>query len=228
MTFKGMLEPCLNNGYVRLVDYMGDDLSIIRAARVSYNADYRTGKEEGKDEALLRYLLKNKHTSPFESVTFTFEIKCPLFIARQWHRHRTWAYNEVSARYTELPEDFYVPERKHITTQSIDNKQMRTAVEHEDSEHIQLLIQDHCMESFELYRKLLKLGTPREIARSILPLATFTRFFGTVNLHNLLHFLDLRLHEHAQYEIRVYAQAIQDLIGYVVPKVVEIQYGKTA
>ena len=99
----------LDHGYVRLVDHMGSDLSVVRAARVSYDADWRTGEDEGKDAKLIHYLMKNHHTSPFESVTFTFEVKAPIFVFRQWHRHRTWAFNEVSARYSKLPEEFYVP-----------------------------------------------------------------------------------------------------------------------
>ena len=116
----------LDHGLVRLVDHMGDDLSIVRAARVSYDADWRTGDDAGKDEKLIRYLMRNRHTSPFEAVVFTFEVKAPLFVLRQWQRHRTWSYTEVSARYSELPDEFYVPDVAGITTQSASNKQMRT------------------------------------------------------------------------------------------------------
>lgn len=123
----------LDHGFVRLVDSMGSDLSIIRSARVSYDAEWRTGEDEGKDEKLIRYLWKNNHVSPFESVTFTFEIAGPIFVIRQWQRHR-WSYNEVSARYSELPEEFYVPEPRHITTQSSNNKQMRTDEQHKNAE----------------------------------------------------------------------------------------------
>lgn len=214
----------LDHGFVRLVDYMGNDLSIVRAARVSYDADWRTGDDDKKDEKLIAYLLRNKHTSPFESVVFTFEIKCPIFVARQWHRHRTWAYNEVSARYTELPEEYYVPEPEFVGKQSKDNKQVRDlgivdnmSQELTDAAANSFLIKDACEESFKIYHALLERGVPRELARSVLPVATYTRYFGTVNLHNLLHFLSLRLHPHAQYEIRVYAQAIVDIISQIVP-----------
>jgi thymidylate synthase (FAD) len=220
----------LDYGHVRLFESMGSDLSIVRNARVSYDAEWRSGADEGKDEKLIRYLLRNKHTSPFECVTFTFDIKCPLFVARQWHRHRTWSYNEVSARYTELPEEYYVPEEKDITTQSSSNKQMRTTEEHPDSECIRKAILTSCVESFDSYYELLEKGCPRELARGVLPMNTYTHFFGTVNLHNLFHFIKLRLHEHAQYEIRVYAQALLDLIRSVVPVSVaafeELQLGK--
>lgn len=211
----------LDHGFVRLVDYMGNDLSIVRAARVSYNADWRAGEEEKNDSRLLNYLLRNRHTSPFECVSFTFEIKCPIFVARQWHRHRTWAYNEVSARYTELPEEFYLPEMKHLTTQSKDNKQMRTEDQVLDAQGIGLALEGCMQDSFDLYKALLKKGLARELARSVLPLSTYTRFFGTVNLHNLLHFLELRLHEHAQYEIRVYAEGILDIISGICPITIE-------
>ena len=111
----------LNHGHVRLVESMGSDLSIVRNARVSYDAEWRAGDDDGKDAKLLNYLLKNHHTSPFESCVFTFDVRAPIFIFRQWHRHRTWSFNEISARYSELPEEFYVPELDQITTQSATN-----------------------------------------------------------------------------------------------------------
>jgi len=206
----------LNHGYVRLVDNMGSDLSIARSARVSYDADWRGGD----DVKLIGYLVKNRHTSPFESVVFTFEVQAPIFVFRQWHRHRTWSFNEVSARYTELPELFYIPEVSQITTQSKSNKQMRTDEIHPEAEHIQDDISGMCRHAFNMYRKLLQSGCPRELARGVLPVNTFSRMFATVDLHNLLHFLNLRLHEHAQYEIRVYAQAMLELITPIVPNTV--------
>ena len=193
------MKHVLDHGYVTLVDHMGNDLSIVRAARTSYDADWRTGEEAGKDAKLINYLLRNKHTSPFEAVTFTFEVKAPLFVLRQWHRHRTWGYNEVSARYSELPEEFYIPELDQITTQSASNKQMRTAEQNPAAQLIQSYMRKSCMGAFALYKALLEQGTPRELARTVLPLATYSRMHATVNLHNLFHFLRLRLHEHAQY-----------------------------
>lgn len=216
----------LDHGYVRLVDHMGNDLSIIRSARVSYNADWRTGEDEGKDEKLIRYLIKNRHTSPLESVQFTFEVKAPIFVFRQWHRHRTWNYNEVSARYTELPEEFYVPAVEHIGEQSKDNKQVRNIKEisDEDRKNIEPEIEwykKHCEASFKLYKELIDLGWARELARMCLPFSTYSKMFAGVNLHNLFHFLSLRLHSHAQYEIRVYAEALLQLIEPVVPVTVK-------
>lgn len=209
----------LDHGFVRLVDAMGNDLSVVRAARVSYDADWRAGEDEGKDEKLIAYLMKNRHTTPFEAVTFTFEVKAPIFIFRQWHRHRTWSYNEVSARYTELDEGFYLPDAKMVGCQAQANKQVRDITGHE-SEQAKIAVQiidDHCQTAFARYKGLLEMGIPRELARSVLPVAAYSRMFATVNLHNLLTFLRLRLHSHAQYEIRVYAQALRELAGSVCP-----------
>lgn len=207
----------LDHGFVRLVDSMGSDLSIVRAARVSYDAEWRVGEDEGKDAKLISYLMKNRHTSPFESVSFTLEVKAPIFVFRQWHRHRTWSYNEVSARYAELPEEFYVPAAEHITTQSTSNKQMRTVDQHPHAKIFEKYIRSTCAGSFRAYHKMLQNGVPRELARSVLPLNTYSHMFATVDLHNLFHFLRLRLHEHAQYEIRVFAEAIMQLIEPIVP-----------
>lgn len=207
----------LGHGFVRLVDHMGSDLSVVRAARVSYDADWRSGEDEGKDAKLIRYLLANNHTSPFEAVTFTFEVKAPIFVVRQWHRHRTWSYNEISARYTELDEGYYVPALADITTQSASNKQMRTTEQHHDAAVLRDMIDGQCSSAFGMYKSLIAQGCPRELARSVLPTAAYTRMFATVDLHNLLHFLRLRLHPHAQWEIQQYAKAIYELIMPVVP-----------
>lgn len=210
----------LDHGFVRLVDNMGNDTSIARSARVSYNAEAKAGKDKGSDAYLINYLYSAGHNTPFEAVTFTFEIKAPIFVIRQWHRHRTQSYNEVSARYTELPEEFYVPELDQITTQHTDNKQMRTTTKNESADQIQRILQSKNEAAFESYRLLLSLGTPRELARTVLPLGTYTHMFTTVNLHNLLKFIGERDHEHAQYEIQVYARAMLDLIHPIVPAAV--------
>lgn len=211
---------CLDHGLVRLVDSMGDDLSIVRAARVSYDADWRAGKDKGSDNRLINYLWTNKHSTPFESVTLTFEVKAPIFVLRQWHRHRTWSFNELSARYRELPDEFYVPEPEQIGVQSSDNKQMREitdGVNHQASN----LIKESCAASFREYHKLISAGVPRELARSVLPVGTYSHMFATVNLLNLLKFLSLRSHEHAQHEIRVYADAMVSLAASIAPVAVE-------
>jgi thymidylate synthase (FAD) len=207
----------LDHGYLRLVDYMGSDLSVVRSARVSYNAEWRTGEDAGKDEKLIKYLVKNRHTSPLESVSFTFEVKAPIFVFRQWHRHRTWSYNEVSARYSELPEEFYVPEADQITTQSTSNKQMRTDEVNPQAEFMRAIMRKQNQTAFQAYRDMLTMGCPRELARSVLPVGTYSHMFATVDLHNLFHFLGLRLHAHSQYEIRVYAEAIVKLIRPIIP-----------
>lgn len=207
----------LDHGHVRLVDHMGSDLSIVRNARVSYDAEWRTGEDEGKDAKLLSYLVKNRHTSPFEAVSFTFDVKAPIFVFRQWHRHRTWSFNEVSARYAPLPEEVYVPEAAQLTTQATGNKQMRTTEQHPRAEDWRQMMDAHGSVSFTLYRAMLDDGVPRELARAVLPVATYSHMFATVDLHNLMHFLKLRLHEHAQYEIRVYAEAMLQLIEPLVP-----------
>lgn len=212
----------LDHGYVRLVNNMGDDLSIVRSARVSYDAEWRSGEDDGKDEKLIRYLMKNRHTSPFEAVTFTFEVKAPIFVFRQWHRHRTWSYNEVSARYSELPEEFYIPDAEVVGVQHSSNKQMRDLSQPaNDMSNWLDAMRSHNQVAFELYRALMKEGMPRELARSVLPVSTYSHMFATVNLHNLFHFLRLRLHPHAQHEIQVYAAAMLALIEPVVPVAVD-------
>lgn len=219
---------CLDHGHVRLVDHMGSDQAIVRSARVSYNAEPRN---DGSDAKLIKYLWRNKHTSPFEAVSFTFDVKAPIFCFRQWHRHRTWSYNEVSARYTELPEEFYVPENEKITTQSTSNKQMRTDTEHEFSQQIRLTIMSACAGAFKVYQELIKAGCPRELARGVLPVNTYSHMFASVDLHNLFGFLRLRMNPHAQYEIRVYAEAMFNLIQPIVPVAAEAfmddVYGET-
>lgn len=199
-------------------DWSGD-LEVVRNARVSYDADWRVG-EEDKDAKLINYLLKNRHTTPFEAMVFTFEVKAPIFVFRQWHRHRMWSYNEVSARYTELPEEMHVPEVGSYGTQSASNKQMRDVNEDFD------LAKESCWQieqaavmnaAYTIYRKHIAEGMPRELARTVLPLATYSRMFGTVNLHNLFHFIGLRSDKHAQREIRVYSDALLELAGNVAP-----------
>lgn len=195
---------------------MGSDLSIVRAARVSYDAAWRAGEDTGSDDRLINYLWSHRHTTPFEAVTFTFEVHAPIFVFRQWHRHRTWSFNELSARYRELPTEFYVPDASMIGSQATKNKQGRT-LDGSDRRSEVALYKAYCVEAFGTYRTLLGAGWPRELARSVLPVSTYSTMFATVNLLNLLKFLTLRCDEHAQHEIRVYADAILDLIRPVVP-----------
>lgn len=213
-----MKHTLFDQGFVELVDSMGSDASIIKAARVSYNGDSLILERADKDKKLLRYLLKNRHTSPFEHVTFTFHVKAPIFVARQWMRHRTWAFNEVSARYTEVDQDYYVPDAWRY--QSTDNKQMsKGSFNNADLSEDYLNALNNC---WEVYYNMMDKGVAREMARMILPVSSFTRFYGTVNLHNLLHFLTLRDHEHSQWEIREYAQKMRELIEPIVPNTIRI------
>lgn len=207
----------LDHGLVRLIDHMGDDLSIVRNARVSYDAEWRAGENEGSDARLIKYLYKHRHSTPFEAVTFTFEIKAPIFVLRQWHRHRTQSYNELSARYKQLLAEMYVPALEQITTQHTDNKQMRTDEVHPEAAVIQHHIKAANDKAYAMYQYLIDRGCPRELARGVLPLNTYSHMFCTMNLHNLFHFLNLRDHAHAQYEIRVYAQAMLELVEPIVP-----------
>jgi len=204
----------LDHGYVRLVDNMGSDLSVVRSARVSYDAEPRG---DGSDEKLIKYLMKNEHSTPFESVTFTFEVKAPLFVVAQWQRHRTWSYNQVSARYTELAEEFYVPDIDKIGVQSKNNKQGRTFDTSLNSVETSVYYSESCELSFGAYRTLIANGWPRELARCVLPLSTYTRMFATVNLWNLLRFITLRDDEHAQWEIQQYAKALAEFAYMAAP-----------
>ncbi|MDA9095425.1 FAD-dependent thymidylate synthase [Porticoccaceae bacterium] len=218
----------LDHGFVRLVDSMGSDLSIVRNARVSYDADWRAGDDKGSDTRLINYLYNNGHNTPFEAVTFTFDVKAPIFVFRQWHRHRTQSFNELSARYRELPEEFYIPEAHLVGVQNADNKQMRDPLTKEEyaelSEEKRKTVERHTelmkasnKASFQTYRQLMTDGVPRELARSVLPVGTYSHMFATINLHNLFRFLAERLHPHAQYEIRVYAEAMLGLVESVAP-----------
>lgn len=207
----------LDHGFVRLVDHMGSDLSIVRNARVSYDAEWRAGENEGSDARLINYLYNHGHNTPFEAVTLTFDVKAPIFVFRQWHRHRTQSYNELSARYRELPEEFYIPEASQITTQSTDNKQMRTDEVHPMAENFREFMVKTNKQSFDAYKAMIANGCPRELARSVLPVSTYSHMFATMNLNNLFKFLGERLHPHAQYEIRVYAEAMLKLIEPIAP-----------
>jgi thymidylate synthase (FAD) len=212
---------CLDHGYVELRDHMGNDLSVVQNARQSFNEQWRAGEDTNSDARLINYLWKNKHTTPFESVCFTFEVKAPIFVLRQWHRHRTWSYNELSARYKELPEEYYLPAPNLVGEQSATNKQGRssdlaetlTRLRHAEIDALKRTIRA----SFTMYRTLLACGWPRELARIVLPVATYSCMSGTTNLLNLFRFLTLRCDEHAQYEIRMYADAMKELIRPIVP-----------
>lgn len=207
----------LDKGFVELVDHMGDETRIVNAARVSFGK--RIDLMEKKDIKLLKYLYDHRHTTPFEMVEFAFNIKCPIFVVRQWHRHRTWSYNELSRRYTSDNVEFHVPEI--LRMQDEKNKQSSHG-EVDDNSLLIDYIEDKNNRCLEAYEYLLEEGVTREQARMVLPHALYTEFFAKTDLHNLLHFLRLRCDEHAQWEIRQYANTIVELIKPIVPNVMKI------
>ena len=207
----------LDKGFLRLVDYMGSDERIVQAARVSYGEGTKTYRE---DAGLIDYLLRNEHTSPFEQVVFTFHAKMPIFVARQWVRHRTARLNEISGRYSILKNEFYVPDAQDIAAQSTDNKQGRQdePMPREQAEEIIQKLEKTHAATYKSYEELLEAGTARELARMVLPLSLYTEWYWQIDLHNLFHFLKLRLDSHAQREIRVYAEAMLKLATPVCPR----------
>lgn len=213
---SGKEIKCLDKGFIRLVDYMGDDSSIVQAARVSYGKGTKTVNQ---DRGLIRYLMRHKHTTPFEMVEFKFHVKLPIFVARQWIRHRTANVNEYSGRYSEMTDDFYLPEITQIRPQSSNNKQGRSedAFSSEVSENLKEKIKDYQLNAYGHYKDLLESGLAREISRINLPLSNYTEWYWKIDLHNLFHFLKLRLDSHAQYEIRVYAEAMAEIVKTAVP-----------
>ncbi|MGI6369583.1 MAG: FAD-dependent thymidylate synthase [Ignavibacteria bacterium] len=206
----------LDNGFVRLVDMMGDDSAIVQAARTSYGKGTKTFSEDRK---LIRYLMRNRHTSPFEMVEFKFHIKLPIFVARQWIRHRTANVNEYSGRYSEMKNEFYLPEVESVRKQSLTNKQGRDDEElspNEANEFIAELEKSNSLQ-FESYQNFIDKGIARELARINLPLSIYTEWYWKIDLHNLFHFLKLRLDSHAQLEIRLYAEVIAEILKEKVP-----------
>jgi thymidylate synthase (FAD) len=208
--------PVLDHGFVRLIDVMGDDSAIVQAARVSYG---KGTKSVNEDRGLIRFLMRHRHTSPFEMVEFKFLVKLPIFIARQWIRHRTANVNEYSGRYSEMTNEFYLPDPDMIRPQSQTNKQCR-ADEPIESDKAELILDKLAFAQKKLYSdytEYLDLGLAREVARINLPLSAYTEWYWKIDLHNLFHFLSLRLDPTAQYEIRVYAETITEMIRPFVP-----------
>ncbi|MBK93789.1 MAG: thymidylate synthase (FAD) [Rickettsiales bacterium] len=215
----------LDHGFIRVIDYMGDDSSIVQAARVSYG---KGTKKISQDKGLINYLLSHRHSTPFEMNEIKLHIKLPIFVARQWIRHRTANVNEYSARYSVLDNEFYIPEKKNIKSQSKVNNQGRDS-EVKNSDQIKKMLQANSKKNYEIYNLLLnedkhgnvitkeKEGVARELARMVLPLNTYTQWYWKIDLHNLMHFLSLRFDKHAQYEIRVYAELILKIMKKWVP-----------
>ena len=211
--------PVLDHGFVRLVDYFGNDDRIVQAARVSYGAGTKTVRE---DAALIDYLLRNRHTSPFEMVELTLHVKAPIFVARQWMRHRSASANEVSGRYSVLNEEFYLPTPDQVRAQGKRSRQVGEGPVDPDAAHRSSEAFDVALRrSYETYQGLLADGVAREMAREVLPVGLYTEFYWKQDLHNLFHFLRLRMDWHAQYEIRAYGDAVARCARAVAPRAYE-------
>ncbi|GAB1484285.1 FAD-dependent thymidylate synthase [Treponema sp.] len=208
--------PVLDKGFVRLVDYLGGDDRIVQSARVSYGGGTKSYRE---DAGLIDYLLRNRHTSPFEQVILTFHVKLPIFVARQWIRHRTARLNEISGRYSIMKDDFYIPATEDVASQSTDNKQGRSPepLEAAQVHAVRAALEAGQKQAYTDYSKLVDEGIARELARVNLPLSLYTEWYWQIDLHNLFHFLELRLDSHAQKEIRVYAEVLLDMAKAVAP-----------
>ena len=219
--------PILDHGFIRVVDYMGDDRAIVQAARVSYG----TGtKLVNQDQGLINYLMRHRHTTPFEMCEIKFHIKLPIFVAREWIRHRTANVNEYSGRYSIMNKEFYIPEPNQIAAQSTINNQGRgESLPAAQAQEILQMLRDDSVQAYNHYQEMMnadeagnvldenKVGLARELARMNLTLNYYTEWYWKIDLHNLLHFVGLRADSHAQYEIRVYAQAILDILAKWVP-----------
>jgi thymidylate synthase (FAD) len=221
--------PVLDRGFVRVIDYMGDDAAVVQAARVSYG---RGTKSVRDDAGLINYLMRHRHTTPFEMCEIKFHVKLPIFVARQWIRHRTANVNEYSARYSVVEDEFYIPAPEQLAAQSATNRQGRGDVlTGEDAARALAILQEDSRRSYDRYRELLnetpdgavveagRDGLARELARMNLTLNVYTQWYWKVDLHNLLRFLSLRADAHAQYEIRVYAEAMLEAVARWVPLV---------
>ena len=206
----------LDHGFVRLVDYLGSDDRIVQAARVSYGSGTKSYRQ---DRGLIHYLLRNDHTSPFEQVSLTYHLKMPIFVARQWIRHRTARLNEISGRYSVMKDEFYVPAGENISEQSDDNKQGRLnePVAPERQAAVRKMFEEEQERVYANYSELIEMGIARELARIDLPLSLYTEFYWQMDLHNLFRFLRLRMDPHAQYEIRTYAEQLLDVARIVCP-----------
>lgn len=223
---KGHTINVLDKGFVRYIDHLGSDIRIAESARISYKAP---SKGDEQDKKLIEYLYKNQHTSPMESVNITFNIKMPIFVMRQFVRHRTFKLNEQSARYTEMPDDFYIP----TTWRKQDTKNKQSSLAAEDwatsqnggvskNEHFTFLLEDRCKECYETYKKMIEMGVAREMARMILPVNLYTEIYVNCDLNNLMKFLRLRMDGHAQYEIQVYANAMYEIMKELYPWTAEV------
>ncbi|MFT8307973.1 FAD-dependent thymidylate synthase [Acetobacter malorum] len=214
-------QEVLDHGFLRVIDYMGDDSAIVQAARVSYG---RGTRKVSEDAGLIRYLMRHRHSSPFEMCEMKFHVKLPIFVARQWIRHRMASVNEYSARYSILDSEFYIPAPEHMAAQSAVNRQGRGDVlAPDDAAAVMDILRDDAIRTYRNYETMLSTegdgyGLARELARINLTVNTYTQWYWKIDLHNLMHFLALRLDPHAQYEIRVYAEAMLKILHAWVPQ----------
>ena len=219
--------PVLDHGFVRVIDYMGDDTSIVQSARVSYG---KGTKQVSTDSGLIKYLMRHRHSTPFEMCEIKYHVKLPIFVARQWIRHRTANVNEYSAKYSILDKEFYIPEKEHLAAQSKDNRQGRgSLINGKQADEILNMLKEDAQKNYDDYEKMLnekydgtvidekKQGLARELARMNLTLNAYTQWYWKTDLLNLLNFLSLRADSHAQYEIRAYADAMVDSLKRWVP-----------
>lgn len=225
-------DKVLDHGFIRVMDYMGNDSSIVQAARVSYG---KGTKQISKDKGLINYLLKHRHTTPFEMCEIKLHVKLPIFVARQWIRHRTANVNEISARYSILDDEFYLPNVENICIQSQTNKQGREkqSLSLEKANKVLQILKNDAQNSYKNYLFLInedvqgniiddnEIGIARELARINLPVSYYTQFYWKIDLHNFMHFISLRISDHAQYEIRVYAEKMLSILEKWVPYVYE-------
>ena len=223
--------PVLDHGFIRVIDYMGDDAAVVQAARVSYG---RGTKRAHDDAGLINYLMRHRHTTPFEMCEIKYHVKLPIFVARQWIRHRTANVNEYSARYSILDKEYYIPAPEQLGAQATANRQGRAQVLEGDEARLVLdLLREDSERTYRHYQEMLneredgsvidpsRTGLARELARMNLTLNTYTQWYWKTDLHNLLHFLSLRADAHAQYEIRVYADAMLETVKRWVPATCE-------
>jgi thymidylate synthase (FAD) len=211
--------PVLDHGHVRVIDYMGNDAAIVQAARVSYGAGTKATRD---DAGLIRYLMRHHHSTPFEMCEIKLHVKLPVFVARQWIRHRTANVNEYSARYSILDREFYIPEPSHLAAQSTTMNQGRgETLEPPEAARVLAILREDSARCYDHYESMLSTenqqGLARELARMNLPANIYTQWYWKTDLHNLFHFLHLRADPHAQYEIRAYAEAICDIVKDWVP-----------
>ncbi len=206
------LYTALDKGFVKLVEFMGGDQRAVDSARVSFGS---VSKGEAQDKKLIEYLLANGHLSPFEHSVFQFHIKCPIFVARQWMRHRIASYNEISARYTEVHDEFYYPPA--FRGQDKLNRQGSVNSGALDQEKMLAVYDKAIKASYAAYRELIEAGAAREMARMVLPVSQYTQFYWSINARSLLNFINLRADAHAQQEIRQYAEAITEIFRSKMP-----------